>query len=129
MVVPDPPPQDVCATPSPGGRQVFEGRLRIRKVGSGCDGVGGTPVIVTAAGQLYARSVWQDPGSVFVVEIWRGRFEQLVAVESPRGGSLCVAVTAAVDPGLWAVRTCHAPQSNPQPATDFVPLDLTILYP
>lgn len=117
-----------CRPPDAAGRQVLDLQLRVAKVGSGCDGVGGTPVEVRTGGRIYTRSVWQDPRASLVTEVWRGRFEVLVATGT-RAAERCVEAAVDVGPGLYAVRTCHAPDSAATAADGLVPFTQLIYYP
>jgi len=127
-VAPEPPSTTTCQLPDVAGRQVLQLSLRVAKVGSGCDGVGGTPVMVSKRGQLHTRSVWQDPQASLMTEVWRGQFDGLVA-RSNRAGQGCVEATVDVGPGLYAVRTCHAPDSGATAPDGFVSFTQVIYYP
>lgn len=122
------PGMPACRPPEPAGRQVLDLQLRVAKVGAGCDGVGGTPVQVRNGGRIYTRSLWQDPRASLVTEIWRGQFEVLVATGT-RAAEQCVEAAVDVGPGLYAVRTCHAPDSAASAPDGFVPFTQIIYYP
>jgi hypothetical protein len=125
-----------CADlPPEEGRQRLEADLGVGKSpGDGCEGIGGTAVFVRAAGVLYTRSRWKDANAELRTEIWKGQFEERLAVALPQRKDLCVSASAPVSAGLHVIRTCHtassqvpiAPIGHPSLHTQY---QLTVLYP
>ena len=105
-------PSATCFTLAPAGADVLLLDQAVgRTSGDGCEGVGGSLIVVARSGLLTANVEWQDARARLKAELWQGSFRERLAV-SAATPDLCARVSANVSQGEYVLRVCHRPDSN-----------------